>query len=60
MKGGINLQIPPFDTKELHLICLNPLLGIETVHGVEDKTQFLNFTCDGEMGSNLLAAMDGD
>ena len=50
----------PFDAQKTHLICLNLPLGIETVHGVEDKTQFLNFTCDGEMGSNLLAAMDGD
>ena len=48
MKGEINLQMPPFDTHESHLICLNLPLGIETVHGVGNNTQFSYFTSDGE------------
>ena len=59
MKGGIDQQMPPFNTQESHLICLNLPLGIETVHGFENNTQFSHFTDDGEWGGNSLEAMGG-
>ena len=62
MKGGINLHMLPSNTQESHCVCLNLPLEIETVHRVENNTQFLHFTDGGEGGCNSLAAMgdDGD
>ena len=50
MKGGINRHKRPFNRQESHCVCLNLPLGIETVQGVENNTQFLHDTDGGEGG----------
>ena len=48
MKGGTNLETPTLYTQESHCVCLNLPFGTKTVHGVENNTQFSNFTNGGE------------
>ena len=48
MKGWRNIHMPPFSAHALHLICLNFSLGVESVHGVEDDTQYSHWTSGRE------------